>query len=204
MGMPIGQKLATFSTDWVQTLQDAYLWNQWMDLLSKFMELSVVECTVVRCWEVGSIFMLNSICMGWGAGRCVAGARMCAGRWRCNLIKIRSRCYEAHWPKCWDLHWGSGAYHTKAYDVTIYGYHTICAKIPASKIYILQCMGSKFHKKIIHTPQNLQAAKRLAIIYPESFDILSPRWTTERYTIWGARGCTEELRGVLGSWEVRC
>ena len=32
MGLPIGQKLVKFATNWVQTLWHAYLWNCWMDL----------------------------------------------------------------------------------------------------------------------------------------------------------------------------
>ena len=31
MGLPMGQKLVKFGTNWVQTLQKAYLWNCWMD-----------------------------------------------------------------------------------------------------------------------------------------------------------------------------
>ena len=32
MGLPMGQKLVKFATNWVQTLRNAYLWNCWMDL----------------------------------------------------------------------------------------------------------------------------------------------------------------------------
>ena len=32
MGLPMGQKLVKFATNWVQTLRIAYLWNRWMDL----------------------------------------------------------------------------------------------------------------------------------------------------------------------------
>ena len=32
MGLPMGQKLVKFGTNWVQTLRNAYLWNSWMDL----------------------------------------------------------------------------------------------------------------------------------------------------------------------------
>ena len=31
-GLPMGQKLVKFATNWVQTLQNAYLWSRWMDL----------------------------------------------------------------------------------------------------------------------------------------------------------------------------
>ena len=30
MGLPMGQKLVKFATNWVQTLRNAYLWNHWM------------------------------------------------------------------------------------------------------------------------------------------------------------------------------
>ena len=32
MGLPMGQKLVKFATNWVQTLRIAYLWNRWMDV----------------------------------------------------------------------------------------------------------------------------------------------------------------------------
>ena len=32
MGLPMGQKLVKFATNWVQTLRNADLWNGWMDL----------------------------------------------------------------------------------------------------------------------------------------------------------------------------
>ena len=32
MGLPMGQKLVKFATNWVQTLRIPYLWNRWMDV----------------------------------------------------------------------------------------------------------------------------------------------------------------------------
>ena len=55
-------------------------------------------CALVMCWEVFSVLMLSSICKGWGAGRCTAGAwRYAAGDGRCGA-NILIRC---------KLGWGS-------------------------------------------------------------------------------------------------
>ena len=32
VGLPMGQKLVKFATNWVDTLRNTYLWNCWMDL----------------------------------------------------------------------------------------------------------------------------------------------------------------------------